>query len=429
MKEKFIRSALILLIGGAITKLLGMVIKMIQTRLVGVEGIGLYSLIFPTFALFTSISQLSLPTTLSKLVSEERYRSKYLLFTSLPILLLANLLLILVILFSAKTISFSFLKEPRCYLPILAIALVLPFEALSNLLRGYFFGKERMVPHVISHITEQLVRLSAIVIFIPILLKKSLIYAVTFLVLVNILSEGVSLLVLLFFLPKNTVIEKEDFIPRHHELREILSLSLPTTGSRLIGNVGYFLEPILLTGILTYLGYSNNYIVEEYGLISGFVIPLLAIPSFFTNAISQALIPVISKSYSQNNLTYTKKKIKQGILLSLSIGLPVTILFSLYPQFFLSFIYHTKKGISYMKFLAPVFLFQYIETPLMSSLQAMGKAKETFRISWQSVLIRSVSLVLLLFLNIGMWGFLFSLVINIFFTIYKCVRYLRKYLT
>jgi len=81
-----------------------------------------------------------------------------------------------------------------------------------------------------------------------------------------------------------------------------------------------------------------------------------------------------------------------------------------------------------MKFLAPFFLFQYIETPLSSSLQAMGKAKETFTISWQSVLVRTISLVLLLFCNIGMWAFLLSLIINIFYTIYKSIFYLRKYL-
>ncbi len=429
MKEKFIKSAIILLIGGAITKLLGMIIKMTQTRLIGVEGIGIYSLMFPTYALFTSIAQLSLPTTLSKLVSEERYRSKFLIFTSLPILLLTNVLLMVGIFLSAKTIAVSFLKEPRCYLPILAIALVLPFESLSNLLRGYFFGKERMLPHVFSHITEQLVRWTGILLFLPILLQKSLIYAVTFLILVNILSEGASLFVLLFFLPKHTNISRQDWVPKNPELREILSLSLPTTGSRLIGNVGYFLEPILLTGILSFLGYTNHYIVEEYGLISGYVIPLLSIPSFFTNAISQALIPIISRNYSQGKKKETKKKLKQGILLSLSIGLPVTILFSLFPGWFLSFIYHTEKGISYMKFLAPIFLFQYIETPLMSCLQAMGKAKETWTISWQSVLVRSCSLVFFLFLHNGMWGFLFSLVANIFFTIYQSGRYLRKYLS
>ncbi len=427
-KEKFIKSAIILMIGGAITKLLGMVIKIVQTRLVGLEGISLYSLIFPTFSLFMSMSQLSLPTTISKLISEDRNNNKRLVFSSLPIVFITNLFLMLIIFFSSKTISYTFLKEGRCYLPILSIALVLPFEALSNLLRGYFFGKERMIPHVISHIIEQIVRLTCIILFIPTLLKIDLIYAVMFLILVNLISEFSSIVILLLFLPRNVQINREDFIPHQKELGQILSLALPTTGSRFIGNIGYFLEPILITGILSFLGYSSIYILEEYGTVSGFVIPLLLIPSFFTNAISQALIPVISRNYSNGNISYTKKKIKQGILFSLLIGLPVTLFFMIFPGWSLNLIYHTTKGISYMKFLAPFFLFQYIETPLSSSLQAMGKAKETFTISWQSVLVRTISLVLLLFCNIGMWAFLLSLIINIFYTIYKSIFYLRKYL-
>ena len=68
-KEKFIKSTIILIIGGFITKILGMVIKVINTRLIGLEGISLYMLIFPTFSLFMSLSQFSLPTSVSKLVS------------------------------------------------------------------------------------------------------------------------------------------------------------------------------------------------------------------------------------------------------------------------------------------------------------------------------------------------------------------------
>ncbi|MCI8589026.1 MAG: oligosaccharide flippase family protein [Bacilli bacterium] len=427
-KEKFIKSAIILMIGGAITKLLGMTIKIVQTRLVGLEGVALYSLIFPTFSLFMSMAQLSLPTTISKLVSEERNNNKKLVFSSLPIVFITNIILMMIIVFSSKTISISLLREPRCYLPILAIALVLPFEALSNLLRGYFFGKERMIPHVISHVIEQVIRLICIILFIPTLLEVNLIYAVTFLILVNLISEFTSILILLLFLPRNVQIRKSDFIPKQKELSQILSLAIPTTGSRLVGNIGYFLEPIIITGVLTFLGYSNNYILEEYGIISGFVIPLLLIPSFFTNAVSQALVPVISRNYSNGDLPYTRKKIKQGLLFSLLIGLPVTIFFFLLPGWSLNLVYHTTKGISYMKFLAPFFLFQYIETPLSASLQAMGKAKETFIVSWQSVLVRSISLTVFLFFNIGMWGFLFSEIVQIFFTIYKSGIYLRKYL-
>ena len=51
MKNKFIKSTVILLIGGFITKILGMVIKIVMSRMIGTEGLGLYMMILPTFSL------------------------------------------------------------------------------------------------------------------------------------------------------------------------------------------------------------------------------------------------------------------------------------------------------------------------------------------------------------------------------------------
>lgn len=425
-KEKFIKSTIILMIGGLITKILGMVIKIIMNRLVGIEGIGLYMLIFPTFSLFMSMSQLSLPISISKLVSEEKHNNKKLVFTSIPIVIITNIILMGIIFLVAPTLANTFLKDSRCYLPILAISLVLPFEALSNLLRGYFFGKQKMTPHVISHVVEQVVRLVLIVLVIPDLIDKSIVYAVSFLILVNMISEFSSIIILLLFLPKNTVIRKSDIKPDKKDLKNILAISIPTTGSRLVGNIGYFLEPIILTFVLTTVGYSNSYILNEYGIISGYVMPMLLLPSFFTNAISQALIPVISKSYSNNNYKDTKRKLKQGILFSCGVGIPATLLFFFFPEFFINIIYHTTEGVSYIRFLAPVFFLHYLETPLASSLQAMGKAREVFNISLKATIFRSISLFVLLFFKIGMWGFVISLTISIIYSTYVHFKYIRK---
>lgn len=426
IKEKFIKTTIILIIGGLITKILGMIIKIIMNRLVGIEGIGLYMLIFPTFSLFMSISQLSLPTSISKLVSEEKHNNKKIMASSVSIALITNIILMSIIFLIAPTLSEHLLKDSRSYLPILAISLVLPFEALSNLLRGYFFGKQKMLPHVISHVIEQIVRLILIILVIPSLVDKNIVYAVSFLILVNMVSEFLSIIILLLFLPKNTTIKKSDLKPKLKEVKSILNLSIPTTGSRLVGNIGYFLEPIILTFVLTSIGYSNSYILNEYGIISGYVMPLLLLPSFFTNAISQALIPVISKCYSNNEYNTTKRKLKQGIIFSLLVGIPATILFLLFPTFFINLIYNTTEGTDYILFLAPVFLLHYLETPLSSCLQAMGKAKETFEISLKTTCLRSISLFVLLFLKIGMWGFILSLTISIIYSTYEHMKHIKK---
>ena len=80
MKEKFILSTLILLIGGFLTKVLGMIIKIVMTNLMGTEGIGLYMMILPTFSLFISLAQFGFPIAISKLVAEDNKNNKKLFF-------------------------------------------------------------------------------------------------------------------------------------------------------------------------------------------------------------------------------------------------------------------------------------------------------------------------------------------------------------
>lgn len=48
-----------------------MVIRIITTRTIGIEGMGLYMLVMPTFNLFITIATLSLPVAISKLVAED----------------------------------------------------------------------------------------------------------------------------------------------------------------------------------------------------------------------------------------------------------------------------------------------------------------------------------------------------------------------
>ncbi|MBQ9011274.1 MAG: polysaccharide biosynthesis C-terminal domain-containing protein, partial [Bacilli bacterium] len=247
---------------------------------------------------------------------------------------------------------------------------------------------------------------------IPIFIKYGLEYAVAFVVLTNIISELTSIFVLFFFLPKNFKLTKKDLQPNITNIKEIFSIGIPTTMSRLIGTIGYFFEPIILTYALLKTGYSNNFIINEYGIINGFIMPLILLPSFFTLAISQALIPNISKAYVYHNFNYVKGKIKLAIILSLLIGIPATIIFETIPTVPMKLIYNTTEGIEYIKILAPICLFHYIQAPLTASLQAMGKAKEAMNGTLIGTIARIISLYFLCSLYLGMWGLIWSSAIN-----------------
>ena len=425
--ESFLKSTIILMIGGLLTKLLGILIRIFMTRNSNLEVISLYMLIMPTFSLMMAISQLGFSTGISKVVSENNDSSKKILFSILPISIIINILLTIFLILTSHFIAFNLLKNENAYIPILSISMVLPFDSLSSILRGFFFGKQKMIPHVISNLCEQIIRLLFMIFILPIIKDKSIVYITTSLILINVLSELISSIVLIFFLPKNFKLEKRDLKPNIRSSKNVLEISIPTTMTRIIGTISYFFEPIILTYILTRIGYTSNYIVTEYGIINGFAMPILLLPGFFTNAISSALLPVISKEYSKRNNLYVKKKLKQAIIYSLLIGGISTIIIFLYPELFLNFLYKTTTGANYIKNISFIFLIYYIEAPLSTFLQATNHANLMMYDNIIGIIFKTIFLVILsLIPGIGIYSLLISSGINILITTIRHIKNIKK---
>ena len=428
MKEKFIKSTILLLIGGLITKVLGMIIKILIARNFNEEVLGLYMIILPTFMLLINISQFGFPLALSKLISENKRNNKELFISIIPIIILINILLILIILIFAPTISTKLLKNKDTYISIISISLVIPFTSISSICRSYFFGKQQMLPHIISNIVEDLTRLLLIILISPIIIKLEIKYIVCILILMNIISELLSTIVLLLFIPKNIRITRNDLTPNKNYIKESLHIGIPNTTSRIIGSISYFLEPIILTNVLLKINYTKTFVLKEYGILQGYVLPLLLLPSFFTLAISQALLPVLSKEYISGNKINTKRKLIKGIIISLIISIPSTIIILLKGDILLNLIYNTNKGINYLRILAPFFILQYIEYPISITFDAINKSKINLYTTIISSIIRTTSLYILSLLRIGIYGLIISIILNILVTTSYQVYKINKYL-
>mgnify|MGYP001851562077 FL=1 len=426
MKNKFLQATFILMIGGLVTKLLGFGIRIIYTRMVGSDAINLYSLVMPTYSLLLTIATLSLPVVISKLISEHKTKSLKILSSATAITLILNAIVIFIIYFTKDFIAITLLNDERCSVLLMSMALTFPFVSLSSILKGYFYGKQKMVPHTISNILEQIVRIFLIFLIIPGLVEKGIVYSVMGLILISIASELASILTFLFFLPKKFKITKQDLKPDMKTTKEILSISIPTVSGRLIGNVGFFFEPILLTNILLFAGYSMDFILNEYGAYNAYTISLLSMPSFFIAAISSSLLPEISKYYYHKNYTMVKRRLKQAITLSFIVG----VIFSTFIYFFreplLSTLYNTTKGSEYIEILAPFFVLFYLEGPLQSVLQAIGKAKTTMFITLAAVIVKLLSMSILSLCHIGMYSLVIAEIIDIFIIVILCVKAIRK---
>lgn len=427
-KNKFLESTIILLIGGFITKCLGFLIRIIYTRMVGNEAISLYTIVTPTYSLLLTLATLSLPLAISKLVAEEKVSSKKIIISSAIITLVLNIIVIMIMLLCSKFIAEKLLKEPRAYYLLIAMSLTFPFVSISSIIKGYFYGKQKMVPHTVSNIIEQIIRILLIYLIIPPLINISVVHAVIGLILLSIASETASIITFLCFLPKRFTIKKNEIKPDLGTVKNILGISLPTVSSRLIGNIGFFFEPIILTNLLLFSGYSNNFILTEYGAYNAYSISLLTLPSFFIMAISSALVPEISKFYANNDFKMVKKRYKQAIGISLIIGVILSFFILFNRNLLLNALYGTNLGSNYILVMAPFFVLFYLEGPLVSTLQAIGKAKVSMRITLWGVLLKLGIMAILSLCHIGMYSLVIAEIINIIFVVFANLKKIRRFI-
>lgn len=415
IKNTFFMNTLIILITGFIIKFLGLINRIFITRLLGASGMNLYILSFPTIMLFISISGFSLNITISKLVSEsittKKYSPKTLLFTSIKLSLFISLLTILIFIIILKPLVNTFLHNSDLYIPLLSTIILIPLVGISDSLKGYFNGLKLMKYTSGSNLIEQIFRIICSIAFLYIFMPYGIVIATFACLLAMSFGEIASIIYSILVIKKIKLIHYDNTFD---ELKAILNISIPSTMSKLLGNFTYFLEPIVYVFILTYLKYTNHEIQSTYTIINAYTISLLTLGSFVSIALSTTVVPSISESYALNDTKKVNYYIKKTIIYSLIPGIFITIVLLFYPYELMNLIYGSTDGALEVKKYAIFFLPYYIQAPLSSIYQALGKSKELFI---YSSIFNVLKILLIIILSIVPSINLNSLILSIFITL------------
>ena len=409
-----IKNILILLVSGAIAKIIGMVGKIIYTRIAGVNVVSLYAIVTPTIMLIISITQFSFPISISKLSADNKYNNNSLLKNSYLIGIIVSIIMIIIILLSANLIA-GMLHNKELYKVFISTIIIIPFIMVSSVLRGFLHGKECMLPASVSNIVEEIVKIILIFTFMPIAIRYGNIVSVIALILFNIITETVSILIMHNIIKKRYLDNSKGNISKII-IKDILSISLPTTSVRLISSVGFFLEPIILTNVLLNNGYTNEYITLEYGIINSYVIPLLSIPSFFSGSIAAALLPNITKLYSNKKYKEFNHKLLKMLFLSIIVGILCLIIILINPKYILNLIYNVDYGINYIYILGPFFILLYMQPTLSVAIQSMNKTNCLLFVSLISITIKYLILIIFGNLGYGISSLIYSMITGIIIT-------------
>ncbi len=422
LKNKFVSSTFILILSGMSTKLIGLLIKIIYTRMLSSESIGLYSLVMPTYMLLINIASLAMPITISKLIADNE--DIKILNTASIIILVINFILVLLMFISSDFISTYLLHVKEAKYLLNACAITLPFTSLACILKGYFYGKQKMLPHAISNTVEQIIRLLLILFIMPYFIKKSYVHASIFLILTSFFTELSSIITFILCMNKNDLINLKINYFNIDEYHKIMNISLPLVSTRIISNIAYFFEPIIISSVLLKNGLAKSIILTEYGAYNAYAIATLSIPSFFISAIASSLLPELTKY--QNNHKLFKKRCLQGIIFALVIGLTSSITITIFRNQILSLLYHSSNGSNYIKILGPFFTLFYLEAILSSILQATNKNKRILLITIISSFSKIIITIILCNLFKNIMGLVYSEIINIIIAVILYIIAIKK---
>ncbi len=385
-KQSLIKGTIVLTIAAFITRILGFANGIVMANILGPDGTGLIMMALPVSGLLITLTTLGLPVAISKLVAEsevkgDHRRVKKILIVSLTTTSVLGFFLIVGAFLGIKQLSSIFLTDQRAYYSLLAVIPIVPIIAVSSVLKGYFRGKQNMTPIAFSLVIEQIVRIGFIFILVQYLLPYGIEYAAAGAVLSGIIGEGASLLYLfsMFKWSKQKQFKlRKSFFKQFGKGKEIfydlLQTGLPTTGNGLIQSIIGVIQPILITQCLSLAGIGTDIATKQYGIVMGYVLPLLMLPGFVTNSLSVPLVPAISEATEKKNLLLVHRRINQTVRIALIIGIPCSITLYVFAEILTTLIYKSPEAGTYLKIMAPFFLLQYFRIPLQAVIVGLGKA-------------------------------------------------------
>lgn len=181
-KQSFIQGTMILLAAGIINRILGFIPRIGLPRIIGPEGIGLYQMGYPFLIVVLTIITGGIPIAVAKLVAEaeaerNEARVRSIFHISLSISFTLGILFTVLCLGAAKWMTTHLFTDSRVFYTFICMSPIVVIVSVSSVIRGYFQGRQNMIPTAVSQVTETLVRSVAVLAFAYFLLPYGLHYA------------------------------------------------------------------------------------------------------------------------------------------------------------------------------------------------------------------------------------------------------------
>ncbi len=329
----------ILAAAGVISRIIGMVYRIPMSNMLGAEGNTLYSIAFSIYSVILTLSSYSLPLAVSKLISQysarEEYKNTYRIFRTV---LFYGMILggagSVFLYCGADYLEKIFPGSAGLAKPLRILAPAVLVMAVLGVLRGFFQGKNTMLPTAISQVLEQIVNAFVSIWAISFLMnsyspsEQVYAYGAAGGVLGTLMGAAAALLFLGFIfiiyrpVLKNKIMRDRfsSELSRRIILKMLVFTILPIALSQTVYQLGYFIDNLIFKNIMHFKGLaieSNNVLGvynTQYNL-------LINVPVAVSSATASSAIPNMTASFSRG--AYRELKVKAGPLIKFNMAVAI----------------------------------------------------------------------------------------------------------
>ncbi len=438
VKRTILKGTLILTLTGFATRFMGFFYRIFLSHTFGEEGVGLYQLIFPVYALCFSLTSAGIETALARCVAKRvsvgrEREAKAFLFTSILLSVSASCIVTLLLQRYAGFVASSFLKEERCENLLVILSYAFPFASVHSCIIGYYFGlKETGIP-AFSQLIEQTVRILSVYLLYLAGAKSGSQFGISIAVAGLIAGEIASSVFCFEMITKKTSLSQgirkkmrrtANFF---QYARELLLLSAPLTASRVLLNLLQSIEAVSIPLKLQEHGMSVSLALSTYGVLTGMALPCILFPSAITNSVSTMLLPTVAEAQALNHERQMQRIIQKSVCCCVLLGSFCCVCLLVSGQWIGMPLFGSRYAGDYIVTLAWMCPFLYTNTTLISIINGIGKTTLSFFINTFNLVIRILSVFCCIPL-FGIEGYLLGLLASQLAAFLLCILYLRFYI-
>lgn len=424
-KDSLIKGTLILGLAALVARVLGAIQRIPLVHLLGDAGMASYAIAFNIYSILLVIATAGIPSALSKLVSErtalgQHAEANQIYKASMRFALIAGLIMSL-LLFVAAPYYAQWAEDPDSTAAIQAIAPALLLFPLIAIMRGYFQGRQHMLPNGLSQIVEQVLRLLAAVGLAYLFLKLGyrMEIAVAGASFGGVMGSVGALAVMIYFAWKmrsadrraalmasaGSTLATDPMSSTAPTSSTVTSAGLDRTGtvsdtgvesarklkySQIYAMIFRISIPIVIFSMTVPLIYAiDSSIVipllkeqlgaeqakETLGLLGGRAQALAGIPIILAIALSQSIVPIVSAAYARGDKQQLRRQASKALQLSILTGMPAVIAICAAARSINITMFDDDLGTSIIIMLTLSAIFQIVMQTSGSILMGLGKMR------------------------------------------------------